>query len=111
MNGRLVHRGPDSDGLFTTARSALAVRRLSIIDLERRRPADRQRGRHVVVVQNGEIYNYRELATSWSARGHRFATALDTEVLAHLYEEHGDGVRRAAARHVRDRRLGAADAA
>jgi len=91
MNGRLVHRGPDSDGLFHDGGVALAMRRLSIIDLEHGdQPISNEDG-SVTVVQNGEIYNYRELRRELERRGHRFATASDTEVLVHLYEEHGDG--------------------
>jgi asparagine synthase (glutamine-hydrolysing) len=91
MNAPLVHRGPDSDGVFRSGSVALAARRLSIIDLEHGdQPISSEDG-GVTVVQNGEIYNYRELRRELEGRGHRFATASDTEVLAHLYEEHGDG--------------------
>jgi asparagine synthase (glutamine-hydrolysing) len=91
MNGRLFHRGPDSGGLFHEGAVALAARRLSIIDLEGgTQPLTNEDG-SVVVVQNGEIYNYRELRRELEQRGHRFSTASDTEVLAHLYEEHGEG--------------------
>ncbi len=91
MNARLAHRGPDSDGVFRAGPVALAARRLSIIDLEHGdQPISSEDGR-VTVVQNGEIYNYRELRRELEGRGHRFSTASDTEVLAHLYEEHGDG--------------------
>jgi asparagine synthase (glutamine-hydrolysing) len=91
MNRRLVHRGPDSDGLFDGGRAVLAARRLSIIDIEGGRQPIAGEDGGVVVVQNGEIYNYRELRRELEGRGHRFATASDTEVLVHLYEEHGDG--------------------
>ena len=91
MSRRLVHRGPDSDGLFHADRVALAARRLSIIDLEHGDQPIANEDGSVVVVQNGEIYNHRELRAELEARGHRFATTCDTEVLAHLYEEHGDG--------------------
>jgi asparagine synthase (glutamine-hydrolysing) len=91
MNSRLTHRGPDSDGLFHEGGVALAMRRLSIIDLEHGdQPISNEDGT-VTVVQNGEIYNYRELRGELEARGHRFRTSSDTEVLVHLYEEHGDG--------------------
>ncbi len=90
MNSRLVHRGPDSDGVFAADGVALAMRRLSIIDLEHGdQPISNEDG-SITVVQNGEIYNYRELRAELERRGHRFATHSDTEVLVHLYEEHGD---------------------
>jgi asparagine synthase (glutamine-hydrolysing) len=91
MNARLVHRGPDSDGAFQDGGVALAMRRLSIIDLEGGDQPIANEDGTVTVVQNGEIYNYRELRRELEGRGHRFATASDTEVLVHLYEEHGDG--------------------
>jgi len=90
MSARLVHRGPDDDGLFCEGQAALAARRLSIIDLARgHQPISSEDG-SAVVVQNGEIYNYRELKRELAGRGHRFATDCDTEVLVHAYEEWGD---------------------
>ena len=90
MSATLVHRGPDSAGEFSDEGVALAARRLSIIDLETGdQPVPNENGT-VHVVQNGEIYNYRELRRELERAGHSFRTQGDTEVLLHLYEEHGD---------------------
>jgi asparagine synthase (glutamine-hydrolysing) len=91
MSGRLVHRGPDDDGVFCEGPVALAARRLSIIDLAGGHQPIANEDGSCVVVQNGEIYNYRELKRELEGRGHRFATDCDTEVLVHGYEEWGDG--------------------
>jgi asparagine synthase (glutamine-hydrolysing) len=91
MRARLAHRGPDDDGLFHRGPVALAARRLSIIDLAHGHQPIANEDGSVVVVQNGEIYNYRELKRELEGSGHRFATDCDTEVLVHLYEEHGEG--------------------
>jgi asparagine synthase (glutamine-hydrolysing) len=89
MNATLVHRGPDSSGVFVEDSVALAARRLSIIDLEGGdQPVGNEDGR-IQVVQNGEIYNYRELRARLERSGHSFSTQGDTEVLVHLYEERG----------------------
>src|SRR3954447_22682337 len=90
MSGRLVHRGPDDDGLFHEGPMALAARRLSIIDLAGGHQPIANEDGSCVVVQNGEIYNYRQLKRELEGRGHRFATDCDTEVLVHGYEEWGE---------------------
>jgi len=91
MSATLVHRGPDDEGLFERGPVALAARRLSIIDLDHGHQPIANEDGSVVVVQNGEIYNYRELKRELEGSGHRFRTDCDTEVLVHLYEQHGDG--------------------
>jgi asparagine synthase (glutamine-hydrolysing) len=89
MSATLVHRGPDSSGLHVDGPVGLAARRLSIIDLETGDQPIANEDGSVVVVQNGEIYNYRELRDELEAAGHRLRTHGDTEVLVHLYEQHG----------------------
>src|SRR5256714_1077532 len=91
LGAALVPRGPDSFGEFVDGPVALAARRLSIIDLETGDQPIANEDGTVHVVQNGEIYNYRELRRELERAGHRFRTRGDTEVLLHLYEEHGTG--------------------
>ncbi len=91
MSAKLVHRGPDSDGSFVDERVGIAARRLSIIDLAGSDQPLANEDETVHVVQNGEIYNYRELRRELERAGHSFRSEGDTEVLAHLYEEHGTG--------------------
>ena len=90
MCAALVSRGPDDEGAFVGHRAGLAMRRLSIIDLETgHQPVSNEDG-SIWVVLNGEIYNYRQLRNELERRGHQFATSTDTEVIVHLYEERGD---------------------
>jgi asparagine synthase (glutamine-hydrolysing) len=92
MSERIIHRGPDDEGTWLDARAALGFRRLSIIDLSAgHQPMENEDG-SVVVTFNGEIYNYRTLRAELIERGHRFATAADTEVLVHGWEEYGEGL-------------------
>jgi len=89
MVATLRHRGPDDRGLFTDATAAIGAARLSIIDVAGgHQPISIDDGR-VTVAQNGEIYNYIELKAELERTGRRFATACDTEVIAHLYATDG----------------------
>ncbi|HKO97209.1 MAG TPA: asparagine synthase (glutamine-hydrolyzing) [Pyrinomonadaceae bacterium] len=92
MCERMVHRGPDSEGLMVSGSVALGMRRLAIIDLVTGEQPTRNEDRSISVILNGEIYNYRELRRDLEKRGHTFASQSDTEVLPHLYEEFGDGM-------------------
>jgi asparagine synthase (glutamine-hydrolysing) len=84
------HRGPDDFGFLVDGPIAIGMARLSIIDLPGgKQPLSNEDG-SVVVVFNGEIYNFVELRNELLSRGHRFSTQSDTEVLVHLYEEHGE---------------------
>ena len=89
MCAAIEHRGPDARGEFMADGVALGIQRLRVIDLETGdQPISNEDGT-VVVVLNGEIYNYRELRNELESKGHRFATNGDTETIVHLYEEHG----------------------
>ena len=90
MCDALVHRGPDDQGYLRDGPCALGHRRLSIIDLrpEGAQPMTNEDG-SIAVVVNGEIYNFQELRRELEAKGHRFKSRSDSEVLLHLYEEEG----------------------
>ena len=90
MIERIAHRGPDGRGFFIEGAVALAHARLSIIDVAGGDQPIFNEDRSACVVFNGEIFNFVELREALLARGHRFATRSDTEVIVHLYEEHGD---------------------
>jgi asparagine synthase (glutamine-hydrolysing) len=87
----LAHRGPDGQGHYRSVRCELVHRRLALLDLSPTgaQPMSNEDGT-VQVVFNGEIYNHRALRSELQARGHRFRGSSDTEVLVHLYEEHGE---------------------
>ena len=89
MNRCIVHRGPDEDGFLVHENVALAMRRLAIIDLKGGQQPIWGEHQRSVIVFNGEIYNFQELKKDLEARGHRFETNSDTEVIVHLYDEHG----------------------
>jgi asparagine synthase (glutamine-hydrolysing) len=89
MSRALVHRGPDGEGSFRTDHVALAMRRLSIIDLAGGWQPLYNEDRSLALIANAEIYNFIELREALEARGHGFATGSDCEVILHLYEDHG----------------------
>jgi asparagine synthase (glutamine-hydrolysing) len=90
MATTMTHRGPDDEGVYLNGSFGMTMRRLSIIDLgSGHQPLANEDG-SVWITFNGEIYNYVELRQQLVARGHRFGTATDTEVIVHLYEELGE---------------------
>ncbi len=89
MTGAIVHRGPDGDGFYTDQNVCLGHRRLSIIDLAGGWQPIYNEDKTVVVILNGEIYNYLKLRKMLTDAGHHFATNSDTEVIVHAYEEYG----------------------
>jgi asparagine synthase (glutamine-hydrolysing) len=91
MNAAMVHRGPDDEGVYVDSQNGvgLGARRLSIIDVEGgHQPLANEDGT-VWAVLNGEIYNHPSLQKHLLERGHRLSSRTDTEVLVHLYEDHG----------------------
>ena len=91
MEERICHRGPDADGRYLDGDIALGHRRLSIIDLsEQGRQPMFNEDSSLVLVFNGEIYNYLELREALKTAGHTFRTETDSEVLLHGYEEYGE---------------------
>ena len=89
MTTAMVHRGPDAEGFFLHGPIALGHRRLKIIDLEGGQQPLYNEDQTIVVVFNGEIYNFEELRVDLEGKGHTFKTHSDTEVIVHAYEEYG----------------------
>jgi asparagine synthase (glutamine-hydrolysing) len=93
MNLAIVHRGPDEDGFYVKENVALAMRRLSIIDLAGGQQPIHNPDRTKWIVYNGEVYNYQELRRGLLERGHELYTSSDTEAVLHLFDEFGaDGL-------------------
>ena len=90
MIAAIRHRGPDDTGIFAEDSVSLGVARLSVIDIETGHQPIHNEDQTVHVVMNGEIYNYQELRDELVRQGHHFYTGSDTEVIVHLYEEHGE---------------------
>src|SRR5918992_1578688 len=92
MARAMVHRGPDDEAFYEDQDAVLGFRRLSIIDVAGgRQPLSNEDG-SIRVVFNGEIYNHAALRERLQERGHVLKTRSDGEVLAHLYEDEGDGL-------------------
>jgi len=89
MNAQIVHRGPDDDGFFVEGNVGLAMRRLSIIDVETGHQPLSNEDQRLWIVYNGEIYNHRELRAQLEPQGHRYRPRSDTETIVHLYAEYG----------------------
>ena len=89
MTDRIEHRGPDGEGFYLDDNIALGHRRLAILDLTTGDQPIYNEEKDVVVVLNGEIYNYQELREELKKKKHKFVTKTDTEVLVHGYEEWG----------------------
>ncbi len=92
MMEALGHRGPDSSGHFVEGDLGLGFQRLGIVDLEHGDQPMFNEDRSVVMICNGEIFNFRELRTELAGNGHRFRSTCDVEVIVHLYEEYGIGL-------------------
>jgi len=90
MNDRITHRGPDDDGFFVEENVGLAMRRLSIIDIQTGHQPITNEDESLWIVFNGEIYNHQKLRKDLEARGHRYRTKSDTETIVHLYEQYGE---------------------
>jgi asparagine synthase (glutamine-hydrolysing) len=92
MCNKIFHRGPDDEGIYLNRNVGMAVRRLSIIDIDGgNQPITNEDG-SVVVVYNGEIYNHLDLRNKLIKKGHKFKSRCDTEILVHLYEEYGNNL-------------------
>lgn len=89
MMKKIIHRGPDSEGIHTDEYITLGFRRLSFIDLDRGSQPMYNENKSIVIVFNGEIYNYVELHDELTKKGHTFKTQSDTETLVHAYEQYG----------------------
>src|ERR1700694_4071814 len=92
MCNAIAHRGPDDWGTFVEGGLGLGMRVLSIVALAGGHQPMANEDGSVVGVFNGELYNFPSLYAELVAKGHRFSTRSDTEVLVHLYEEHGEGL-------------------
>ncbi len=89
MMKSIIHRGPDSDGKYIDDNIAMGFRRLSIIDIEQGSQPMFNEDNSLVLIFNGEIYNFKDIRTELTKKGHIFKTNTDSEILLHSYEEYG----------------------
>ena len=92
MLQRIVHRGPDAEGIYIDKHAALGHRRLSIIDLSTGGQPIYNEKKDKLIMFNGEIYNYQEIKKDLVKKKHKFTTTTDTEVILHGYEEYGKDI-------------------
>lgn len=90
MCDSIIHRGPDSEGVYSNEDIHFGMRRLAIIDLSGGTQPIYNEDKTFIITFNGEIYNYQSLKKSLEEKGHTFTTNSDTEVILHLYEEEGE---------------------
>ena len=112
MNAAIVHRGPDEAGTYVDSSAAFSMCRLSIIGLADGKQPIFNEDKSLMIVFNGEIYNYKSLKTELTGKGHAFYTHSDTEVVLHLYEEYGTpafdrliGMFAVAIYHIKEKKL------
>ena len=86
MTEKITHRGPDEDGYYTDDYISLGFRRLSIIDLSKGSQPIYNEDKSMVLIFNGEIYNYKSLREDLIKKSHKFKTNTDSEVIIHGYE-------------------------
>ncbi|MCL4531135.1 MAG: asparagine synthase (glutamine-hydrolyzing), partial [Chloroflexi bacterium] len=90
MTTAIAHRGPDSDGFYTSNSVGLAMRRLAVIDVSGGDQPITNEDESIWIVFNGECYNYPEMRAELQRRGHHLSTKTDTECVVHFYEDEGD---------------------
>ncbi len=89
MNAQISHRGPDDEGSFIQENFGFGMRRLAIIDLNTGKQPIFNEDKSLLIIMNGEIYNYISLRQNLISKGHKFTTQSDTEVVLHCFEEYG----------------------
>lgn len=89
MCSKIIHRGPDDEGIYVKDNFGFGMRRLSIIDLETGHQPIFSENKKLGIVFNGEIYNYKEIKSELLEKGHKFKTNSDTETILHCFEEYG----------------------